>query len=145
MFWFRDYPQLARIETRQTYTNELLISLSRKVRLMADELKALQDSVAKLQGEAGQNVQPGRPHIRGHGQERGGMCTPAQLEFIVGLCAKVQWRVSPESFVRSRLLPPLRRASWSGGWLRRRFSGARPGAGVQESGCAGGGFGARAQ
>ena len=72
--------------------------------------------VAELQRRAGQNVQPGRPHIRGHGQERGGMCSPAQLEYIVGLCDKITWIASPEQFVRSRLLSPLRRETWSGQW-----------------------------
>lgn len=72
--------------------------------------------VSKLQHDAGQDVQPGRPHIRGHGSEQGGMCTPAQLEAIVRMADQVTWYVSPEHFVRSRLLPPLRKETWDGRW-----------------------------
>ena len=48
MFWFRDYPQLARIETRQTYTNELLVSLMRMVNHMDQHLIDTQASLAAL-------------------------------------------------------------------------------------------------
>jgi hypothetical protein len=71
--------------------------------------------VAALQKLCGQNVAPGRPHIRGHGHEQGGMCTPAQLEYIVSLAEKVTWRASPEAYVKSRL-SPLRKTTWSGQW-----------------------------
>jgi hypothetical protein len=73
--------------------------------------------VAECQRRAGQNVQPGRPHIRGQqGGTPGGMITPAQLGMIVDLSARITWRVSAENFVRSRLLSPLRRQTWSGRW-----------------------------
>jgi hypothetical protein len=74
--------------------------------------------VSKLQALSGmQNVQPGRPHIRGTpGGTPGGMITPAQLGMIVDLAARIAWRASAETFVRSRLLSPLRQATWSGQW-----------------------------
>jgi hypothetical protein len=72
--------------------------------------------VSILQRMAGQNVAPGRPHIRGHGNEQGGMCTPAQLEQIVRMADQIAWKASPEQFVRSRLLSPLRKEIWTGRW-----------------------------
>ena len=73
--------------------------------------------VAELQRRAGQNVQPGRPHIRGQrGGTPGGMVTPAQLEMITTLSGRIAWTVGPEAFVKSRLLSPFRKTVWSGRW-----------------------------
>jgi hypothetical protein len=44
------------------------------------------------------------------------MITPAQLGVLVDLVDRVAWRFSAVSFVRSRLLSPLRQSSWSGRW-----------------------------
>lgn len=72
--------------------------------------------VSRLQADAGMNVQPGHPRIRGHGQEFGGMISPAQLELVTALVDRITWRYSAVSFVRSRLLSQFRKASWSGRW-----------------------------
>jgi hypothetical protein len=71
--------------------------------------------VSELQRRAGQNVQPGQPHIRGQrGGTPGGMISPAQLEMLASLAGQVAWRIGPDAFVRSRLLSPARKLIWSG-------------------------------
>lgn len=72
--------------------------------------------VAELQRRNGQSVAPGKPHIRGKREEKGGMISPAQLERIEHLAGRIAWRTSPEAFVRARLLKPMRRDGWSGRW-----------------------------
>jgi len=73
--------------------------------------------VSKLQQLAGQNVTLGNPRMRSQrGGTPGGAISPAQLEYIVALCERIAWTSSPEAFVRSRLLKPLRQSTWNGQW-----------------------------
>jgi hypothetical protein len=73
--------------------------------------------VSRLQILAGQPVKLGNPRIRSQrGGTPGSMITPAQLGVLVDLVDRVAWRFSAVSFVRSRLLSPLRQSSWSGRW-----------------------------
>ena len=74
--------------------------------------------VAELQRQCGMEVTPGRPRVRMAGTDAQSpeMATGAQCAAIDELVASVHWRNSAESFVRQRLLVPLRGANWDGRW-----------------------------
>jgi hypothetical protein len=78
------------------------------------------DVVAFLQRQAGQDVQPGRPHIRSGRSDMsnpsdGWRATAAQVALIEQLASNIHWRVSLAAFIRGRVLPlPVRNVRWSG-------------------------------
>jgi hypothetical protein len=73
--------------------------------------------VSRLQQLAGQDVTLGNPRMSSQRDGTpGGMISPAQLEYLASLCARIAWQASATAFIRSRVLAsaPLRQANWNG-------------------------------